>query len=598
MKKKLLALCLAASLISMNAMSVLAAENMPIPTEDEEAVVVAEDQTHVDEGSELSEDAAVMPETQAETTEETDTEETEAEETEAEETEGTETEGTETPESDVVDSGKCPGRDIIWTLTGDGVLTFSGTGEIDMYSDAIDKTQVTSIVIEDGITSIAMWVFSLYSNVTSVTLPNSLTSIGDNAFNRCTSLTSVTIPDGVTSIGYGVFYFCSSLTNVTIPDSVTSIGDSSFMGCSSLTSIAIPGNVTEIGSSAFYLCSALTSVTIPDGVTEIGRHAFRECTSLTSVTIPGSVTSIGSWAFMDCSALTDVVISDGVTSIGFNAFNGCSALTNVKLPKTVTTIEYRAFANCTGLAQVSIPDSVKAIEYQAFGDCTNLSAVTFEGDAPELQERYTYMNWDDWKEGIYERTYAGSIFQGVTAIVIYPKTNATWTSEVMKTFSEGANLTWVTDVIDPENTNLTYDPASGDSVTIRCVYPLEDFVSVTVDGEVVDPTNYTLQEGSTILTFTKAYLDTLSEGEHSVTMMYKGGISVSVPPLVISNEPSKPDDPGTTDDNAPAQAQDNNEAPTSPKTGDAADLWVWMAVLAVLSGSVLTCSKLYRTHRQ
>lgn len=588
MKKKLLALCLAASLISMNVMSVLAAEDMPIPTENEEAAVVSEIQPYADAESEQQEDAAEVPETQTYADDESEQQEEAAE--------VTETEGTETPESDVVASGSCLGSEVNWTLTGDGVLTFSGTGEIKYISGSFDKNQVTSVVIEEGITGIAMWELSLYSNLTSVTLPNSLTSIGDSAFNRCTSLTSVTIPNGVTSIGYGVFFYCSSLTSVTIPDSVTSIGEDAFWGCSSLTSIAIPDSVTEIGPLAFYQCTALTSVKIPDGVTEIERHAFRECTSLTSVTIPDSVTSIGSWAFMDCSALTDIVIPDGVTSIGFNAFNGCSALTSVKLPKTVATIEYRAFANCTGLAQVSIPDSVKAIEYQAFGDCTNLSAVTFEGDAPELQERNTYMNWDDWKEGIYERTYAGSIFQGVTATVIYPQNNSTWTSEVKEKFGEGANLTWVTDVIDLKNTNLTYDPASGESVTIRCIYPLEDFVSVTVDREVVDPANYTLQEGSTILTFTKAFLDTLSKGEHSVTMMYKGGISVSVPPLVITNETSKSDDTGKTDDST--SAQDNNGAPTSPKTGDAADLWVWMAVLAVLSGSVLACSKLYRTHRQ
>lgn len=584
MKKKLLALFLAASFMSMNVMSVLAAEDV-MPEPQEETAVVSESQEEADNGSELQEEAAELSEVQ----EDTDDESEMQSDTQAE------TEGT-AESSDVVDSGSFWGSDVTWTLTGDGVLTFSGTGELKSMYGAIDKNQVKSIVIEEGITSIAMWALSQCSNLTSVTIPNTVTSIGDNAFNRCTSLTSVTIPDSVTSIGYGVFFYCSALTSVSIPDSVTNIGESAFMGCSSLTSIAIPDSVTEIGPMAFYQCTALTSVKIPDGVTKIERHAFRECTSLTSVKIPNSVTGIGSWAFMDCSALTDIVIPAGVTSIEFNAFNGCSALTSIKLPKTVATIEYRAFANCTGLAQVSIPDSVKAIEYQAFGDCTNLSAVTFEGDAPELQERYTYMNWDDWREGIYERTYAGSIFQGVTATVIYPKNNATWTSEVMKTFGEGANLTWVTDVIDLENTNLTYDPASGESVTIRCIYPLEDFVSVTVDGAVVDPSNYTLQEGSTILTFTKAYLDTLSEGEHSVTMMYKGGISVSAPPLVIVNEPSKSNDTGTIGDST--SAQDNNGAPTSPKTGNTTDLWVWMAVLAVLSGSVLACSKLYRTRRR
>ena len=47
-------------------------------------------------------------------------------------------------------------------------------------------------------------------------------------FCGCTSLTSITIQDGVTSIGYDAFYRCTSLTSITIPNSVTSIGTNAF----------------------------------------------------------------------------------------------------------------------------------------------------------------------------------------------------------------------------------------------------------------------------------------------------------------------------------------------------------------------------------
>ena len=107
-------------------------------------------------------------------------------------------------------------------------------------------------------------------------------TIQHNAFSGCSNLTSVTIPEGVTTIGSSAFSGCSSLTCVTIPDSVTSIGDSAFSNCSSLTSVTIPDSVTTIGSSAFYGCSSLTSITIPDSVTTIGLWAFGRC-GLTSV---------------------------------------------------------------------------------------------------------------------------------------------------------------------------------------------------------------------------------------------------------------------------------------------------------------------------
>ena len=128
--------------------------------------------------------------------------------------------------------------------------------------------------------------------------------IGDGAFNYCSNLTSITIPSGVTSIGEEAFSGCSGLTSINIPNSVTTIGAAAFYDCSSLTSITIPDSVTSISVNAFSGCSSLTSVTIPNSVTSIGGNAFRYCTSLTSVTIPNSVTTIGAGVFGNCNSLT------------------------------------------------------------------------------------------------------------------------------------------------------------------------------------------------------------------------------------------------------------------------------------------------------
>ena len=43
-----------------------------------------------------------------------------------------------------------------------------------------------------------------------------------------TEITDLVIPNGVTSIGKYAFYCCSSLTSVTIPNSVTSIASETF----------------------------------------------------------------------------------------------------------------------------------------------------------------------------------------------------------------------------------------------------------------------------------------------------------------------------------------------------------------------------------
>ena len=56
-------------------------------------------------------------------------------------------------------------------------------------------------------------------------------------FLNGTEISDLVIPDGVTSIGNKAFYNCSSITSVTIPSSVTSIDNNAFYGCSGLTSI-------------------------------------------------------------------------------------------------------------------------------------------------------------------------------------------------------------------------------------------------------------------------------------------------------------------------------------------------------------------------
>ncbi|GHV63027.1 hypothetical protein FACS1894195_5240 [Bacteroidia bacterium] len=102
-----------------------------------------------------------------------------------------------------------------WTLDN-GVLTISGEEAMPDfgYGNWYDYKRENIDV---------PW-FSQSQSITTVIIENGVTSIGEYAFYYCSSLTAVTIPNSVTSIGEYAFYYCSSLTAVTIPNSVTSIG--------------------------------------------------------------------------------------------------------------------------------------------------------------------------------------------------------------------------------------------------------------------------------------------------------------------------------------------------------------------------------------
>ena len=112
-----------------------------------------------------------------------------------------------------VQTGKC-GDNVTYSLdTSTGVLTISGTGDMADYPDYnyspfYQNTNIESVSIENGVTSIGDYVFEGCKSLTNVTIPNSVTSIGYEAFNYCKSLTSITIPNSVTSIGSGAFSVC------------------------------------------------------------------------------------------------------------------------------------------------------------------------------------------------------------------------------------------------------------------------------------------------------------------------------------------------------------------------------------------------------
>ena len=357
--------------------------------------------------------------------------------------------------ADTLTTGKC-GKNVTYSFDAEtGVLTISGEGDMENYNyennPFYKKSNIKTVIIKNGVTSIGDWVFYNCSSLTSITIPNSVTSIGNWVFRDCTSLTSVAIPTCVTSIGDGVFYCCESLTSIEVSNNNENYSSTdgvlfnknkseliTYPAGKTDSEYAIPNSVTSIGSYAFFDCESLTSVTIPNSVTNIGVYAFYGCKSLTSVTIPNSVTSICSDAFFDCTSLKSIEVSDNnknyssvdgvlfnkdktelikypssktdntyeipdsVTSIGAYAFQDCSRLTSVTIPNSVTSIGYGAFLGCSSLTSVTIPDSVISIGDYAFSYCESLTSVTIPNSVTGIGSNAFYKtayyndesNWD------------------------------------------------------------------------------------------------------------------------------------------------------------------------------------------------------------
>ena len=124
-------------------------------------------------------------------------------------------------------------------------LTISGEGDIYNFSN-----------------SASAHFADYYSDIKTVNIESGITSIGNNTFNECSALENVNISDTVQTIGSESFSNCSSLTELTIPESVTVINRYAFYNCSALSKLVLPKNTAEIGKSAFLGCSAMQSLTV------------------------------------------------------------------------------------------------------------------------------------------------------------------------------------------------------------------------------------------------------------------------------------------------------------------------------------------------
>ena len=187
-----------------------------------------------------------------------------------------------------------------------------------------------------------------------------------------TDITTVVIPDGVAYIDADTFSSCSSLSSVTFPsEGLISIGSWAFSNCSKLTELEIPATVTTIGESSPFDWNIKLYTTIGSEIAKtLGKrgYPFREKGSNVGLQYLYSEDGKekGLAAVSADSGSTAIEIPKGVEIINGSAFSGCSKLTSAVIPSTVTEIDGGAFSGCEKLVSIALPTSVKKIGEWAF----------------------------------------------------------------------------------------------------------------------------------------------------------------------------------------------------------------------------------------
>ena len=166
-----------------------------------------------------------------------------------------------------------------------------------------------------------------------------------------------------------------------------------------------------------------------------------------------------------------------------------------------------------------------------------------------------------------------------------------------------------------EGANGTHKINEDGTYVLRASGELDKFVSIEVDGMLLDSSNYTLKRGSTIVTFTKEYMDQLAVGTHVVKINFTDGVATTSI-NIQQNTANKNDKKNTGDvtivnnqaaDSANNQVTntetltdtktdeiivDNSVEVQSPKTGDDNQcMWIFAICFACSFGFILRFKK-------
>lgn len=350
-------------------------------------------------------------------------------------------------------------------------LTISGTGAMESYEGTYGRP----------------W-NDYYNCITTIVINNGVTSIGDIAFRECENLLSVTIPGSVTEIGYYALAYNPNLNSVTIQgeSQLTNIREGAFCGCESLSSFTIPASVTSIGGFAFGYCTILTGFEIPAGVTFIGPAAFSGCPEISSIYLAqGNANFLVEEGVLFNNDGTRLIcypagksgstytVPAGVRIIDECAFSANEYLTSVTFENhsQLTTIGIDAFAGDINLESIAIPDKVTGIGDFAFYECMSLATITFD-DASAL-DSIGMMAFDmtPWYDNADEVVIIGSILYKVKDSYTGPLN----ISNGIKMIGRSAcmNCTDLTAVTIPESVTTI-----GEEAFQRC----NDLTSVTFTG--------------------------------------------------------------------------------------------------------------------
>ena len=119
---------------------------------------------------------------------------------------------------------------------------------------------------------------------------------------------------------------------------------------------------------------------------------------------------------------------------------------------------------------------------------------------------------------------------------------------------------------------------------------------VYVDNILVDEANYTSESGSTIITFNKAYVDTLSVGSHTLRVVFTDGGEATTAFTIANNAQENNGNNNIENNNnnttsSRTENKDKKDNSSNPKTGDNVMLYIVIVIMSALGLATTIVSK-------
>lgn len=198
------------------------------------------------------------------------------------------------------------------------------------------------------------------------------------------------------------------------------------------------------------------------------------------------------------------------------------------------------------------------------------------------------------ENGVTEYTatvkHDGTIYTATKNVADIPATGHDWGEDGHCTICDAVKPGFTPEIIQGDEATWTKGDGQPLSFTSNAAYA--DFQGARVDGQTLDPAQYTVEQGSTIVTLKAAYLETLDPGEHTLDIVSSTGTATATF-TITAKETQQP-----ADTQQPAKPADTDRTPAKPAgsggqlSRGGSDIMPAVATLAILMASGITLGTL------